>query len=84
MAKLCACWDVCSQIVDVHKISVDLVCITLKVKIILKSWSSVTGLSSTQIDINSKKSYTLAKVFYDCSKKANQLIQHEGKSVEPV
>ena len=40
----------------------------------LKSWSSVAGLSPTQIEISNKKSYTLTNVFYGCSKKANQLI----------
>ena len=45
-----------------------------KKKFFLKSWSSVAGISQTQIEINNKKSYTLTKVFYGCSKKANQLI----------
>ena len=40
----------------------------------LKSWSSVAGISPTQIEISNMKSYTLTKVFYGCSKKANQLI----------
>ena len=42
----------------------------------LKSSSSVAGISPTQIEISNKKSYTLTKVFYGCSKKANQLISH--------
>ena len=50
----------------------------------MKSWSSVAGIGPTQIEISNKKSYTLTKVFYGCSKKANQLIQYEGKPVEPV
>ena len=48
--------------------------LTSKTKSFLKSWSSVAGLSQTQIEISYKKSYTLTKVFYGCSKKANQLI----------
>ena len=39
VAKICVCWDYCSQIVDLHKILVDLVCITLKVKNVLKTSS---------------------------------------------
>ena len=48
--------------------------LTSKINFFLKSQSSVAGISQTQIEINNKKSYTLTKVFYGCSKKANQLI----------
>ena len=48
--------------------------LTSKTIFFLKSWSSVAGLSPTQIEISNKKSYTLTNVFYGCSKKANQLI----------
>ena len=74
VAKLYVCLDVCLQILDLHKISVDLVRITHKMKNLLKTWSFTAGLSPSLIDINSVKSYILAKVFYGCSKKANQLI----------
>ena len=47
---------------------------TSKTNFFLKSWSSVAGLSPTQIEISNKKSYILTKVFYRCLKKANQLI----------
>ena len=41
-----------------------------KIENFLKTWSYVAGFSPTQIDISSKKSITLAKVFNGCSRKA--------------
>ena len=38
--------------------------LTSKTNFFLKSWSSVAGISPTQIEISNKKSYTLTKVFY--------------------
>ena len=74
VAKISVCRNFRSRILDI---------LTSKT-IFFKSWSFVAGSSPTQIEISNKKSYTLTKVFCGCSKKANQLIQHEGKPVEPV
>ena len=69
LTKLCVSWDFLIQINDLQKSLADLVRITLKVKVFLKTWSFVAGLRPNQTDINSKKSYTLPKVCYGSSKK---------------
>ena len=63
VAKISVCRTFRLRILDHRKKTVDLTYKPQKRFFFLKSWSSVAGLSPTQIEISNKKSYTLAKVF---------------------